>query len=83
MFIISITVTELGLLLSPQDLIEALPGRLGHRTAIIAGIDGEQSASVALHAKFNFEKVGHLQQVGFKFDRWLDVIYMELLLNEK
>jgi L-amino acid N-acyltransferase YncA len=24
--------------------------------------------------------VGHLKQIGFKFGRWLDVIYMELLL---
>jgi phosphinothricin acetyltransferase len=53
---------------------------LGHRV-IIAGIDGEQTASVALHAKFNFEKAGHLRQVGFKFGRWLDVIYMELNLS--
>jgi phosphinothricin acetyltransferase len=52
---------------------------LGHR-AIIAGIDGEQAASVALHGKFHFEKVGHFKKVGFKFDRWLDVIYMELML---
>lgn len=59
-----------------QDLIVRSRG-LGHR-AIIAGIDGEQTASVALHAKFQFEKVGHLKQVGFKFGRWLDVIYMEL-----
>lgn len=53
---------------------------LGHRV-IIAGIDGEQTASVALHTKFGFEKVGHLKQVGFKFGRWLDVIYMELRLD--
>ncbi len=53
---------------------------LGHR-AIIAGIDADQAASVALHAKFQFEKVGHLKEVGFKFGRWLDVIYMELLLK--
>ena len=53
-----------------------------HR-AIIAGIDAEQAGSVALHAKFGFEKVGHLKQVGFKFNRWLDVIYMELLLVKK
>jgi L-amino acid N-acyltransferase YncA len=52
---------------------------LGHRI-IIAGIDGEQKASVALHTKFRFEKVGHLKKVGFKFGRWLDVIYMELSL---
>lgn len=49
--------------------------------AIIAGIDAEQTASVALHSKFHFEKVGCLKQVGFKFERWLDVIYMELLLD--
>ena len=53
---------------------------LGHR-AIIAGIDGEQTASVALHAAFDFQHAGRLKQVGFKFGRWLDVIYMELLLE--
>jgi len=52
---------------------------LEHR-AIIAGIDADQPASVGLHARFQFEKVGHLKQVGFKFGRWLDVVYMELLL---
>jgi len=52
----------------------------GHR-AIIAGIDAEQAASVALHAKFRFVEVGHFRRVGFKFGRWLDVIYMELLLD--
>ena len=52
----------------------------GHRV-IIAGIDGEQTTSVSLHAKFNFEKVGHLKQAGFKFGRWLDGDYMELRLD--
>ena len=61
-----------------RDLIDRSRA-IGHR-AIIAGIDGEQAASVALHTKFGFQKVGHLVQVGFKFGRWLDVIYMELLL---
>lgn len=61
-----------------QDLIRRTR-ELGHH-AIIAGIDGEQTASVALHARFGFEKVGHLKAVGFKFGRWLDVIYMELRL---
>ena len=61
-----------------EDLISRARA-LDHR-AIIAGIDADQAASVALHAKFNFEKVGHLKQIGFKFGRWLDVIYMELNL---
>jgi len=53
---------------------------LEHR-AIIAGIDAEQTASAALHAKFGFDRVGCLKQVGLKFGRWLDVIYMQLLLT--
>jgi phosphinothricin acetyltransferase len=51
----------------------------GHH-AIIAGIDAEQAGSVALHDRFGFQKVGQFRQVGFKFRRWLDVIYMELVL---
>lgn len=48
--------------------------------AIIAAIDAENAASIQLHTNFGFEKVGHFRQVGFKFDRWLDVVYLELLL---
>ncbi len=54
-------------------------GKIGHH-AIIAGIDAEQSASVALHTKHGFKQVGYLSEVGFKFDRWLHVIYMQLML---
>ena len=48
---------------------------LGYRV-IVAGIDADQPASVALHAKFGFVHAGRLSNVGFKFGRWLDVIYM-------
>ena len=48
--------------------------------AIMAGIDAEGQASLRLHAGFGFQPVAHLKQVGNKFGRWLDVIYMELLL---
>lgn len=65
-----------GLLL--EDLI-ARARVIGHRT-IIAGIDSSQEASVALHARLGFEKVAHLRDVGYKFDRWLDVVYMQLML---
>jgi len=68
----------IGSLLLQELIVRARS--LGHR-AIIAGIDADQPASVALHAKFHFKKVGHLEQVGFKFGRWLDVVYMELILN--
>jgi L-amino acid N-acyltransferase YncA len=65
-------------------LLQELIGRawkLGHH-AIIAGIDADQAASVALHTKFGFVKVGQLKQVGFKHGRWLDVIYMELMASD-
>lgn len=62
-----------------QDLVDRARS-IGHR-AIIAGIDSAQSASIALHAGFHFEKVGHFKRVGFKFGRWLNVIYMELTLE--
>ena len=61
-----------------NPLIEAARERGLH--AILAGIDAQNEASIRLHASFGFVKVAHFKQVGFKFDRWLDVVYMELLL---
>lgn len=55
--------------------------KLGHHT-IIAGIDSEQAGSIALHARFGFVEVARLREVGFKFDRWLDVVYMQRMLAE-
>jgi phosphinothricin acetyltransferase len=49
--------------------------------AIIAGVDAEQLPSLALHYKHGFREVGRFTQIGRKFDRWLDVIFMELLLE--
>ena len=68
----------IGSLLLHELIVRAR--NLGHH-AIIAIIDADQPASVALHAKFHFEKVGHMKQIGFKFGRWLDVVYMELILD--
>jgi phosphinothricin acetyltransferase len=47
---------------------------------IVAGIDAEQEASLALHYKHGFREVGRFPQVGRKFDRWLDAIFMQLIL---
>ena len=48
--------------------------------AIVAGIDAENKTSIELHAKFGFEQVAHFKEVGYKFDRWLDLVFMELIL---
>ena len=47
--------------------------------AIIAGIALPNDASVKLHEKFGFQKVAHFREVGFKFGRWIDVGYWELI----
>lgn len=66
-----------GRLLLPP-LIEGARTRGLH--AIIAAIDATNEASFRLHARFGFEKVGHFKEVGFKFGRWLDVVYLQRLI---
>lgn len=53
---------------------------IGHHT-IVALIDSEQAASIVLHEHAGFARVGRLHQVGYKFGRWLDVIYMQLMIG--
>jgi len=60
------------------DLI-ARAAALEHH-GILAIIDADQPASVALHEAFGFTRVAYLPQLGYKFDRWLDVIYMQRML---
>ncbi len=48
--------------------------------SIIAGISADQEASIILHEKHGFTKVAHLNEVGYKFGKWLDVVYYQLLL---
>jgi phosphinothricin acetyltransferase len=54
--------------------------RRGGFHALIAGVDGDNAASLALHLKQGFVEVARFKQVVFKFERWLDVIYLELML---
>jgi phosphinothricin acetyltransferase len=48
---------------------------------LVGGLEAENTASLALHIKHGFEQVGHLKQVGRKFDRWLDLILMQKVLE--
>jgi L-amino acid N-acyltransferase YncA len=51
----------------------------GHHT-IVAAISADQTASVKLHEAFGFVETGRLREVGYKFDTWLDVVYMQLMV---
>lgn len=48
--------------------------------SVIAAIDASNTASLRLHERFGFVPVGLFRRVGYKFDRWLDVAYLELEL---
>ncbi|MEM9116484.1 MAG: N-acetyltransferase family protein [Cyanobacteria bacterium P01_F01_bin.56] len=49
--------------------------------AIVAGIDADNISSLRLHEKFGFQEVAHFSQIGYKFDRWLDLKFMQLILQ--
>jgi L-amino acid N-acyltransferase YncA len=64
------------LLIAP--LIEAAKGLQLH--TIIAGIDASNEASLKLHEYFGFKEVAHFKEVGYKFNRWLDLKFLQLIL---
>ena len=66
-----------GKLLMPP-LIDAAK-KLGLH-AIVAGIDATNEVSIALHKQFGFTEVAHFKEVGYKFDRWLDLKFLELIV---
>ena len=49
--------------------------------AAIGGIALPNKASVALHEKFGMKKVAHFEEVGFKFNQWVDVGYWQIKLE--
>lgn len=52
----------------------------GHRN-IVAQIADHQAASETLHEALGFRKVGVLEAIGYKFDRWIDVAIWQHRLN--
>ena len=44
---------------------------------MIAGVDSENTASLRFLERYGFERAGHLREVGYKFDRYLDLMFLE------
>lgn len=63
-----------------EELI-SLAGKEGYHS-MIAGIDAENAASIAFHRFFGFKEVGRLPEVGYKFNKWLDLVFMQLMLKK-
>jgi L-amino acid N-acyltransferase YncA len=62
-----------------KDLVKALFPRAAalNKHVMIAGVDAANQASIRFHEHLGFEKSGHLRQVGHKFDRWLDLVFLQ------
>ena len=67
-----------------KAMLDALIGRardLGMH-AMIGGIEAGNLGSLDLHRQAGFIEAGRLPEVGRKFDRWLDLVFMQKMLND-
>ena len=62
-----------------SELIDAARRQSYH--TLIGGIDAQNAASIALHRRMGFELCGTIRHAGFKFGRWLDLQFHQLLLE--
>jgi L-amino acid N-acyltransferase len=62
-----------------EKLIELAKDQKMH--TMIGVIDSENENSILFHESFGFEKVGIIKESGFKFDRWLHSVIMQLMLE--
>ncbi len=63
-----------------ETLLKEIAARGMH--SAIGGVALPNPASVGLLEKFGFEKIGHFEEVGRKFDQWIDVGYWELIFKK-
>lgn len=68
-----------------RALLQALidHARAEERHVMVGAIEAGNSASIALHEKLGFQRVGVMAQVGQKFGRWLDLALLQLVLDER
>ncbi|MFH8135803.1 N-acetyltransferase family protein [Pantoea osteomyelitidis] len=64
-----------------QELIRLAAKQGKH--IMVAGIESENAASIALHKKFGFSEAGRMSEVGTKFGRWLGLTFLLLRLDER
>jgi L-amino acid N-acyltransferase len=66
-----------------KELVKALFPRAAalEKHVMIAGVDAANEASIRFHERLGFEKSGHLREVGHKFDRWLDLVFLQRWIN--
>lgn len=50
---------------------------------MVAAIEAGNAGSIRLHEKLGFQQVGHLNEVGTKFGAWLDLVFLQLVLDRR
>ena len=66
-----------------RTLLEALIERAKAQDyhVLIGGIDADNAVSIELHKKFGFTFCGEIREAGFKFGRWLHLVFYQLILD--
>jgi len=67
-----------------RDLVAALfplAAALG-KHVMIGAVDAANDGSLRFHERLGFERVGHFREVGRKFDRWLDLVFVQRFLDQ-
>jgi L-amino acid N-acyltransferase len=62
-----------------KELVKALFPRATalDKHVMIAGVDAANHASIRFHERLGFSRVGQLREVGYKFNRWLDLVFLQ------
>jgi L-amino acid N-acyltransferase len=47
---------------------------------MVGGVDADNEASLRMHHSLEFYEVGRFREVGFKFGRWLELVFLQRLL---
>jgi L-amino acid N-acyltransferase YncA len=50
--------------------------------SMVGCIDADNKSSIDFHENLGFKEVAHMKEVGYKFDRWLDLKIFQLILNK-
>ena len=66
-----------------RALIDALAARAraAGKHVMVAAVDGENDASIRFHEQLGFEVVARMPEIGTKFDRWLDLVLLQRILD--
>ena len=68
-----------------RTLMQALvdDARAGGKHTMVAAVDGANEASIRFHERLGFVEVARMPEVGAKFDRWCDLVLLQLRLDDR